>query len=106
AERLRARLEQMDIPEVGHITASFGVATFPLHANSRDSLVSSADRALYDAKNSGRNQVRSPHVEPIILTDEMFELDEVADNPSPVIACEIADETADEEAEQFPSLII
>jgi diguanylate cyclase (GGDEF)-like protein len=80
AERLRARLENTEIPRVGHITASFGVATFPLHANSRDSLVSTADRALYDAKNSGRNLVRSPHVTPIILTDEMFEVDEVPDS--------------------------
>ncbi|HEY0545072.1 MAG TPA: sensor domain-containing diguanylate cyclase [Pyrinomonadaceae bacterium] len=105
AERLRARLEKMEIPRVGNITASFGVATFPLHANSRDSLVSTADRALYDAKNSGRNLVRSPHVTPIILTDEMFELDELAVDNSEQIANELTDETQDEQTE-FPSLIV
>ncbi|HYY56465.1 MAG TPA: sensor domain-containing diguanylate cyclase, partial [Pyrinomonadaceae bacterium] len=57
AERLRARIEQMDVPGVGHITASFGIASFPLHASSRDGLVVSADRALYDAKHMGRNRV-------------------------------------------------
>ena len=29
AERLRARIERTEVPGVGHITASFGVATFP-----------------------------------------------------------------------------
>ncbi|HEX8139862.1 MAG TPA: sensor domain-containing diguanylate cyclase [Pyrinomonadaceae bacterium] len=57
AERLRARIEQMEVPGVGHITASFGIASFPLHASSRDGLVVSADRALYDAKHMGRNRV-------------------------------------------------
>jgi diguanylate cyclase (GGDEF)-like protein len=57
AERLRARIEQMEVPGVGHITASFGIASFPLHASSRDGLVTTADRALYDAKHMGRNRV-------------------------------------------------
>jgi diguanylate cyclase (GGDEF)-like protein len=58
AERLRARIESMEVPVIGHITASFGVATFPLHATSRSTLVVNADRALYQAKHSGRNCVR------------------------------------------------
>jgi diguanylate cyclase (GGDEF)-like protein len=57
AERLRARIESMEVPSIGHITASFGVATFPLHATSRSTLVVTADRALYQAKHSGRNCV-------------------------------------------------
>jgi len=77
AERLRARIEMTDIPRVGQITASFGVATFPLHASSRDSLVTTADRALYDAKHSGRNRVSSPALEPIILSDDMFDLEPI-----------------------------
>ena len=56
AERLRLRVEKMDVPDVGHVTASFGVATFPIHASSRDTLVTTADRALYQAKHSGRNR--------------------------------------------------
>jgi diguanylate cyclase (GGDEF)-like protein len=59
AERLRSRIERTEVPGVGCITASLGVATFPLDASSRELLVTSADRALYQAKRSGRNQVCS-----------------------------------------------
>ncbi|MDT7690134.1 MAG: hypothetical protein QOE46_2893 [Acidobacteriota bacterium] len=59
AERLRSRIEKTDVPGVGCITASIGVATFPLDASSRELLVTTADRALYQAKRSGRNRVCS-----------------------------------------------
>ncbi|MFN2454374.1 MAG: GGDEF domain-containing protein [Pyrinomonadaceae bacterium] len=77
AERLRARVESTEVPGVGHITASFGVATFPLHATSRDQLVVTADRALYSAKHSGRNRVHSPATEETELTDAMFDINEM-----------------------------
>jgi diguanylate cyclase (GGDEF)-like protein len=57
AERLRKRIERTEVPEFGRVTASFGVATFPNHATSRDTLVVAADRALYNSKNAGRNRV-------------------------------------------------
>jgi diguanylate cyclase (GGDEF)-like protein len=57
AERLRSRVEQMVVPGFGRVTSSLGVATFPNHASSRDTLVVAADRALYSSKNSGRNRV-------------------------------------------------
>ncbi|HEX8559294.1 MAG TPA: sensor domain-containing diguanylate cyclase [Pyrinomonadaceae bacterium] len=57
AERLRSRIERTEVPGVGCITASLGVATFPGDASSRELLVTSADRALYVAKRSGRNRV-------------------------------------------------
>ena len=57
AERLRKRIEQMDVPGFGKVTSSFGVATFPDHASSRDTLIVAADRALYSSKNAGRNRV-------------------------------------------------
>ena len=60
AERLRQRIEQLEVPGVGHITASLGIATFPQHASSRDTLVVAADRALYNAKSTGRNCVCVP----------------------------------------------
>jgi diguanylate cyclase (GGDEF)-like protein len=60
AERLRQRIECMEVPGVGHVTASLGIATFPQHASSRDTLVVAADRALYNAKNAGRNCICVP----------------------------------------------
>lgn len=55
AERLRARIEQ----ELGAegVTASFGVASFPEHAQDPLTLLESADRALYASKRAGRNRV-------------------------------------------------
>ncbi len=82
AERLRARVEKTAVPGVGHITASFGVATFPLHATSRDQLVVTADRALYSAIHSGRNRVAAPVTDDIELTDEMFNIGEIVSSAS------------------------
>lgn len=39
-------------------TASFGVAVFPLDAQTSDMLIAAADAALYAAKDAGRNQVK------------------------------------------------
>jgi len=41
------------------VTASFGIANYPKHADSLDSLLNKADKALYLAKESGRNQIRN-----------------------------------------------
>ncbi|MCP9495826.1 MAG: sensor domain-containing diguanylate cyclase [Pyrinomonadaceae bacterium MAG19_C2-C3] len=73
AERLRERISKTDIPLAGHITASLGVATFPLHACTREQLVTLADRALYDAKHSGRNRVCTPDSSTTDITNEMFD---------------------------------
>jgi two-component system cell cycle response regulator len=62
AERVREKI-------VGHMftggrgrrlemTASFGVACFPQHAQSPQQLVACADAAMYEAKASGKNCVR------------------------------------------------
>ncbi|HMF56437.1 MAG TPA: sensor domain-containing diguanylate cyclase [Pyrinomonadaceae bacterium] len=60
AERLRSRIEKLSVPGLGSITASFGLATFPAHASSRDTLFVAADRALYCSKKQGRNRVSPP----------------------------------------------
>lgn len=62
AETLRAGIERLAVSkgeEVGCVTASCGVAAMiPTSGLNADDLVASADRALYAAKNSGRNCVR------------------------------------------------
>ena len=67
AERLRTRIEQMEVPGFGKVTSSFGVATFPDHASCRDTLVVAADRALYNSKNAGRNRVTV--IDPVLFED-------------------------------------
>ena len=57
AERLRKRIEEMNVPGFGKVTSSFGIATFPDHGSSRDMLLLAADRALYSSKDAGRNRI-------------------------------------------------
>lgn len=60
AERVRARIQTRSIrsrEDVVELTASFGVASAPLHAGNMGDLVRAADRALYLAKGQGRNAV-------------------------------------------------
>jgi diguanylate cyclase (GGDEF)-like protein len=57
AERMRTKIEQILIPGFGPISASLGIATFPVHGNARTELVQRADSALYSAKRAGRNRV-------------------------------------------------
>jgi diguanylate cyclase (GGDEF)-like protein len=39
------------------VTMSMGIATFPIDAKTRRELIENADKALYKAKNEGRNRV-------------------------------------------------
>ena len=57
AERLRGRIERIEVPEFGNLSASIGIATFPSDAASRADLLKAADNALYSAKRAGRNRV-------------------------------------------------
>ena len=57
AEKMRVAVEQTEVPVVGRLTASFGVAALPEDAVEPDHLLRQADRALYIAKARGRNRV-------------------------------------------------
>jgi diguanylate cyclase (GGDEF)-like protein len=59
AEYWRAAINQRAVAEGYHLSASFGVASYPLHAATAEDLIRAADRALYRAKRAGRNCVRS-----------------------------------------------
>lgn len=62
AERLRREIAMTPVmfgATCFVVTASFGVASFPLHGRSDDELIAAADKALYAAKEGGRNQVQS-----------------------------------------------
>ena len=60
-ESVRALVKKLELKyrdqPIGRITASFGVALFPDHADDADSLMRVADEALYHAKDGGRDQV-------------------------------------------------
>ncbi len=61
AERMRAAIEGKSIgvgEHLVHVTASFGVASYPETARLGDELFPAADKALYAAKREGRNCVR------------------------------------------------
>jgi diguanylate cyclase (GGDEF)-like protein len=60
AERIRHKIEYMNLSFEGErieVTVTGGVATFPLDTNIETEMVECADRALYRAKNQGRNQI-------------------------------------------------
>lgn len=66
-ERIRSAVANLRIPTTdkrGEMTAildrtaSIGVAVYPEHGTSLDSLMQAADAAVYEAKEGGRNQVR------------------------------------------------
>jgi diguanylate cyclase (GGDEF)-like protein/PAS domain S-box-containing protein len=61
AEYLREAVQELQVSHRGMtlhtITISAGVAVFPTHGTNIETLTKAADRALYQAKASGRNQV-------------------------------------------------
>jgi diguanylate cyclase (GGDEF)-like protein len=63
AEQLRRAISTIVIPSVDQaITVSIGVAIVPDHAGSASTLIRAADRALYLAKNNGRDRVETARV--------------------------------------------
>jgi diguanylate cyclase (GGDEF)-like protein/putative nucleotidyltransferase with HDIG domain len=63
------RIAAIDVGEMGPITVSAGVATFPDHGGERDELIRLADNALYWAKEHGKNRVRISRADVVELSD-------------------------------------
>ncbi len=61
-ERILAKVEAKKIltptGDSLHITLSMGLAVFPEHGMNLEQLIEASDKAMYDAKNSGRNCIR------------------------------------------------
>jgi diguanylate cyclase (GGDEF)-like protein/PAS domain S-box-containing protein len=62
--RIGARIFLADAGHAIHLSASFGVASYPRDADSVDELLAVADQALFRAKEAGRNQVLAAEPEP------------------------------------------
>ena len=61
-ERVRHSVEEEEFPgsrpdEKAHVTISIGIASMPAHALSAEDLVNAADKALYRAKQHGKNRI-------------------------------------------------
>jgi GGDEF domain-containing protein len=71
AEKLRVAIADLTIADLDRgISGSFGIAVLPGNAPTGEHLLRAADRALYAAKNAGRNRV------------EVFESDELRGEPA------------------------
>ncbi|NML63576.1 diguanylate cyclase [Massilia sp. RP-1-19] len=73
AEKIRQSLAEISIHHLGQhisgITASFGISSCPSHGERNDEILKAADRALYIAKNNGRDQVliAEPYGEKVVV---------------------------------------
>jgi diguanylate cyclase (GGDEF)-like protein len=71
SETIRRDIERMEVSlgekPLDRVTASFGVALYPTHADNAEALVRAADDALYQAKENGRNRVHVFEAAPSLL---------------------------------------
>lgn len=86
AKRLCQQVNACQVPGLGRISVSIGVASFPHQAQSVEELFEKADKALYSAKNNGRNQVQLCQEDLLIsledLVQQQLELAGADINPS------------------------
>jgi diguanylate cyclase (GGDEF)-like protein len=73
AETLRQKVQQLQIyynnKLLDSVTLSLGVAVFPEHGLTGETVILAADAALYNAKHGGRNQVAvSENAKPVHIT--------------------------------------
>jgi len=61
------RLGLLGLEQVGELTVSAGVASFPAHAPAADELIRLADSSLYCAKENGKNRVHVSQPDPLDL---------------------------------------
>ena len=61
AEKLRLAIRELSLTHRGQTlpapTASFGIAEYPVHGENLSDFLKAADRALYRAKEAGRDQI-------------------------------------------------
>jgi diguanylate cyclase (GGDEF)-like protein len=57
ADRIREKIASQNFSGIGNITASIGIANYPINALTKEDLIRVADQALYVAKNGGRDRV-------------------------------------------------
>jgi len=77
AQSVLARIASLELGDVGSVTASAGVASFPAQAFGRGELIQLADSALYWAKEHGKNRVHVYRPEVV----ELAELRRLAHGP-------------------------
>jgi diguanylate cyclase len=71
AQRIRIQISEIQLEGVRRITASLGLAAFPESCRSPEQLVEMADKALYQAKSSGRNRIELLRLQTEILVREL-----------------------------------
>jgi diguanylate cyclase (GGDEF)-like protein/putative nucleotidyltransferase with HDIG domain len=79
SERMRLAVEREFRGDPAVLTFSFGIATFPDHGSSADSVLEAADQALYAAKALGRNRcvIYNPEISAIFAPEAGRGADEV-----------------------------
>jgi diguanylate cyclase (GGDEF)-like protein len=77
ARSIVERVGAAQLEQVGSLTVSAGVATFPVQGVGRDELIRLADSALYWAKEDGKNRARTYEAAKI----ELAQLQQLADSP-------------------------
>jgi diguanylate cyclase (GGDEF)-like protein len=77
ARSIVERVSAAQLDQVGSVTVSAGVATFPIQGVGRDELIRLADSALYWAKEDGKNRARTYEAAQI----ELKQLQQLAESP-------------------------
>jgi len=67
AEKIRETISMHRFPDTEggrsiHLTVSIGLSSYPVHAYDKESLLRSADDAVYHAKETGKDRVRAPRL--------------------------------------------